>query len=97
MALGEVFIKMRVFNLKLLCGWIYKFLCLCLLHLLFLYKNKANQLYSYLMIRMDFYAGVSFFGYTGLVCVGLFLVLGCVGHHVSEIFVKRIYRGIRLE
>ena len=38
-----------------------------------------------------------FFGYTALGCVGLGLMLGCVGHVSSEWFVRKIYANVKID
>ena len=38
-----------------------------------------------------------FFGYNGLACYAFFLMLGAVGFRASHLFVRHIYRAIKIE
>lgn len=38
-----------------------------------------------------------FFGYMGMACYGLFIMLGTIGFRASLMFVRRIYRAIKCE
>ncbi|TPX69998.1 hypothetical protein SpCBS45565_g02095 [Spizellomyces sp. 'palustris'] len=38
-----------------------------------------------------------YFGYTGLVCFGLLILLGTVGHLAAERFIRRIYRNVKID
>ncbi|KAI9099746.1 hypothetical protein DFS34DRAFT_592658 [Phlyctochytrium arcticum] len=38
-----------------------------------------------------------YFGYTALICFGLFIMLGTVGHLAAERFVRRIYRNVKID
>jgi hypothetical protein len=38
-----------------------------------------------------------YFGYMGLGCFGMFLMLGCVGHVVAGIFIRRIYSNVKID
>lgn len=38
-----------------------------------------------------------FFGHTAIFCIGLGLAMGAVGHISSQIFVRKIYRGVKAD
>ncbi|KAJ3057107.1 hypothetical protein HK097_000571 [Rhizophlyctis rosea] len=38
-----------------------------------------------------------YFGYTGVACFGLFMMLGTVGHHAAQTFVRKIYANVKLD
>ncbi|KAI8823608.1 uncharacterized protein EV422DRAFT_361721 [Fimicolochytrium jonesii] len=44
-----------------------------------------------------FFQTTWYFGYIGLLCVGLFLLLGTVGHWAADKFVSRIYRNVKID
>lgn len=66
-------------------------------------KRGINTYYPIDYHDIDFvrmtgvYQGMLYTGYIGLGCVGLFFMLGCVGHFVSALFIRRIYRGIKID
>jgi len=38
-----------------------------------------------------------FFGYTAVICFGLFLMCGAMGYMASSIFIKRIYATVKID
>ncbi|KAJ3308750.1 hypothetical protein HDU76_003824 [Blyttiomyces sp. JEL0837] len=38
-----------------------------------------------------------YFGYTGISCFAIFLILGFVGHVAAELFIGAIYRNLRID
>ncbi|KAI8579681.1 hypothetical protein K450DRAFT_241002 [Umbelopsis ramanniana AG] len=38
-----------------------------------------------------------YFGYTGLVCLGMFCLLGAVGHWATSQFVRKIYQNVKID
>ncbi|CUG93857.1 endomembrane protein 70, putative [Bodo saltans] len=52
----------------------------------------VNESHMTGLLQLSFY-----FGYMGLLCYGLFLMLGAVGFFASMIFVRQIYRSIKCD
>ncbi|KAI9282372.1 hypothetical protein BC943DRAFT_344053 [Umbelopsis sp. AD052] len=54
--------------------------------------------YFFSRTRMTGLFQISFyFGYTGLVCLGMFCLLGAVGHWATSQFVRKIYQNVKID
>ncbi|KAG2172675.1 hypothetical protein INT43_000022, partial [Umbelopsis isabellina] len=54
--------------------------------------------YFFTRTRMTGFFQTSFyFGYTGLVCLGMFCLLGAVGHYATSQFVRKIYQNVKID
>ncbi|GAB5591834.1 hypothetical protein Unana1_06734 [Umbelopsis nana] len=54
--------------------------------------------YFFSRTRMTGFFQTSFyFGYTGLVCLGMFCLLGAVGHWATTQFVRKIYQNVKID
>ncbi|KAI9199296.1 uncharacterized protein BJ171DRAFT_219912 [Polychytrium aggregatum] len=59
-------------------------------------------LYSiyYFQVKSKMYGAfqiIWYFGYTGLACFGMFVLLGTIGHLVAERFIRRIYTNVKID
>ncbi|KAJ3015376.1 hypothetical protein HKX48_004644 [Thoreauomyces humboldtii] len=54
------------------------------------YFHFKTKMYGY-------FQSTWYFGYTALLCSGLFLLLGTIGHFAAENFVRRIYRNVKID
>eukprot|EP00695_Tsukubamonas_globosa_P002905 TRINITY_DN4126_c0_g1_i1.p3 TRINITY_DN4126_c0_g1~~TRINITY_DN4126_c0_g1_i1.p3 ORF type:complete len:82 (-),score=30.41 TRINITY_DN4126_c0_g1_i1:34-279(-) len=52
----------------------------------------GNETFMNGFFQLSFY-----FGYMGLICYGLFLMLGTVGFYSSLVFVKKIYKAVKCD
>ena len=51
-----------------------------------------------LYIRMTgFFQTSYYFGYTALISLGMFCMLGFVGHSAASLFVRKIYQNVKID
>lgn len=95
MALGQlpcewVHGRLRVPLLYILfcrCHQVSFVFCSCDLKSVIDNEDSRNRMYGALQTSW-------YFGYTAVACFGLFMMLGTVGHHAAQTFVRKIYANV---